>query len=148
MGTTLGQPHPTTTIMRATASVLLAVDSEATMESARLMPTPSDKWLTVFPWPMLMPPDTLTMLVLSPESATLVTATATEQESTTGSARLRLTLSGRWPTGAPEESSLVLTTATDGLLATEPLETVESATDSMDEMNIFQTENISHTGTF
>merc|ERR1712110_734304 len=105
-------------------SATLVMDSEATMESARLMPTPSDKWLTAFPWPMLMPP----------ESATLVM----EQESTTGSARLRLTLSGRWPTGAPEESSLVLTTATDGLLATEPLETVESATDSMDEMNIFK----------
>merc|ERR1712110_1384380 len=124
-------------------SATLVMDSEATMESARLMPTPSDKWLTAFPWPMLMPPDTLTTLVLSPESATLVM----EQESTTGSARLRLTPSGRWPTGAPEESSLVLTTATDGLLATEPLETVESAMDSMDEMNIFQTENISHTGT-
>merc|ERR1712055_311421 len=115
-------------------SATLVMDSEATMENARLMPTPSDKWLTAFPWPMLMPPDTLTTLVLSPESATLVMATAMEQESTTGSARLRLTLSGRWPTGAPEELSLVLTTATDGLLATEPLETVESATDSMDEM--------------
>merc|ERR1712212_636862 len=66
-----------------------------------------------------MPPDTLTMLVLSLESATLATATAT-----TARARLRLTLSARWPTVAPEESSPVLTTATDVSLATEPLETV------------------------
>merc|ERR1711997_987420 len=71
-----------------------------------------------------MPPDTLTMLVLSPE---LATATATEQESTTASARPRRTLLARWPTVAPEESSLVLTTATDVSLATEPLETVGSA---------------------
>merc|ERR550517_564716 len=69
-----------------------------------------------------MPPDTLTMLVLSPGSATLATATAT-----TASARRRLTLSARWPTGVLEESSPVLTTATDVSLATEPLETVGSA---------------------
>merc|ERR1712110_269728 len=112
-----------------------------------LRPTPLARWPMASPLPTLMPLAIPTMSALSLESATLVTATAMEQESTTGSARLRLTLSGRWPTGAPEESSLVLTTATDGLLATEPLETVESATDSMDEMNIFQTENISHTGT-
>merc|ERR1719295_898192 len=112
------------------------MDSAATMESAKLMLTPSDKLLTDFPWPMLMPPDTLTTLVLSPESATL----ATELESTTGSGRLRRTPSGRWPTVGPEESSLVLTTATDGLLATEPLETVGLATDSMDEIYFFQTE--------
>merc|ERR1712212_1156876 len=92
------------------------------MESVRLTLTPSDKWLLVFPWPMLMPLDTLTMLVLSPGSATLATATAT-----TASARLRLTLSARWPTVVPEESSLVLTTATDVSLATELLETVGSA---------------------
>merc|ERR1711970_779092 len=71
-----------------------------------------------------MPPDTLTMLVSSPG---LATATATEQESTTASARLRLTLSARWPTVAPEESSPVLTTATDVSLATGLLETVGSA---------------------
>merc|ERR1719189_2408070 len=69
-----------------------------------------------------MPPDTLTMLVSSPGSATLATATAT-----TASARPRLTLSARWPTVAPEESSLVLTTATVVSLATELLETVGSA---------------------
>merc|ERR1719391_1582560 len=109
---------------------------EATMESGKLMLTPSDKLLTGFPWPMLMPPGTLTMLVLSPESATL----ATELESTTESVRPRLTPSGRWPTVVPGESSLVLTTATDGLLATEPLETVGLATDSTDEMDFFQTE--------
>merc|ERR1719295_2445568 len=109
---------------------------EATMESAKLMLTPSDKLLTGFPWPTLMPPDTLTTLVLSLESATL----ATELESTTGSARLRLTPSGRWPTVVPGESSPVLTTATDGLLATEPLETVGLALDSTDEMDFFQTE--------
>merc|ERR1719391_1999650 len=100
------------------------------------MLTPSDKSLTGFPWPMLMPPDTLTTLVLSPESATL----ATELESTTESGRPRRTPSGRLPTVGPEESSLVLTTATDGLLATEPLETVELALDSTDEINILQTE--------
>merc|ERR1712212_728300 len=72
-----------------------------------------------------MPPDTLTMLVLSPGLATLATlATAT---ASTASARLTLTLSARWPTVAPEESSPVLTTATDVSLATEPLKTVGSA---------------------
>merc|ERR1711997_1235900 len=59
-----------------------------------------------------MPLDTLTMLVLSPE---LAMATATEQESTTASARPRRTLLARLPT------------ATDVSLATEPLETVGSA---------------------
>merc|ERR1712203_131003 len=91
-----------------------------------------------------MPPDTLTMLVLSPELATLATATAT-----TASARRRLTLSARWPTVAPEESSPVLTTATDVSLATEPLETVGSAMlDLSTDKNryFFQAENIS--GTF
>merc|ERR1719249_190171 len=116
-------------------SATLAI-MEATMESAKLMLTPSDKLLTGFLWPTLMPPDTLTTLVLSLESATLVT----ELESTTGSVRPRRTPSGRWPTVLPGELSLVLTTATDGLLATEPLETVGSATDSTDEINFFQTE--------
>merc|ERR1711997_465993 len=69
-----------------------------------------------------MPPDTLTMPVLSPGSATLATATAT-----TASARRRLTLLARWPTVVSEELSPVLTTATDVSLATEPLETVGSA---------------------
>merc|ERR1712212_624636 len=69
-----------------------------------------------------MPPDTLTMSVLSPGLATLATATATM-----ASARRRLTRSARWPTVAPEESSPVSTTATDVSLATEPLETVGSA---------------------
>merc|ERR1719341_987593 len=96
------------------------------MESARLTLTPSDK-LTGFPWPMLTPPDTLTMLALSPESATPAMRMGMEQESTTASARLRRTLSGRLPTVVPEESSLVLITATDMLLDTEPLETVGSA---------------------
>merc|ERR1719336_2242068 len=109
---------------------------EATMESGRLMLTPSDKSLTGFPWPTLMPPDTLTTLVLSPESATL----ATELESTTENGRPRRTPSGRWLTVPPGGSSLVLTTATDGLLATELLETVGLATDSTDEMDFFQTE--------
>merc|ERR1719295_1770091 len=112
------------------------MESAATMESEKLMLTPSDKLPTGFLWPMLMPPDTLTTLVLLLESATL----ATELESTTGSVRLRLTPSGRWPTVAPGELSLVLTTATDGLLATEPLETVGLALDSTDEINILQTE--------
>merc|ERR1719378_1848264 len=118
------------------SATLAIMDLEATMESAKLMLTPSDKSLTGFPWPTLMPPDTLTTLVLSPESATLVT----ELESSTGSVRLRRTPSGRLPTVAPGESSLVLTTATDGLLATEPLETVGLATDSTDELDFFQTE--------
>merc|ERR1719378_1310909 len=96
------------------SATLAIMDLEATMESGRLILTPLDKLLTGFPWPTLMPPDTLTTLVLSPESATL----ATELESSTGSVRLRRTPSGRWPTVAPGESSLVLTTATDGLLAT------------------------------
>merc|ERR1719430_1908104 len=115
----------------------------ASMESARLTPTPSGKSLTGFPWPMLTPPDTRTTLVLSLESATL--ATGTGMESTTGSARLRRTLSGRWPTVAPGESSPVLTTATDMLLATEPLETVVLAmlAISMDKKLILETENIS-----
>merc|ERR1719365_526642 len=108
----------------------------ATMESVKLMLTPSDKWLTGFPWPMLMPPGTLTTLVLSLESATL----ATELESTTGSVRLRRTPSGRLPTVVPGELSLVLTAATDGFLATEPLETVGLALDSTDEIDFFQTE--------
>merc|ERR1719209_1115765 len=69
-----------------------------------------------------MPPATFTMLVLSPGSATLATATAT-----TASARPRLTLLARWPTVVPEESSPVLSTAPDVSLATEPLETVGSA---------------------
>merc|ERR1712212_5071 len=89
-----------------------------------------------------MPLDTLTMLVLSPE---LATATATEQESTTASARPRRTLLARWPTVVPEE----LTTATDVSLATEPLETVGSALlDLSTDKNryFFQAENIS--GTF
>merc|ERR1719391_638641 len=109
---------PATPTMSALSpeSATLAI-MEATMESGKLMLTPTDKSLTGFPWPMLMPPDTLTMLVLSPESATL----ATELESTTGSARPRLTPSG-------------------GLLATEPLETVGLATDSTDEIYFFQTE--------
>merc|ERR1711970_619519 len=87
-----------------------------------------------------MPPDTLIMLVLSPGSATLATATAT-----TASARPRLTLSARWPTVAPEESSPVLTTATDVSLATEPLETVGSAMlgiSTVKQRNFFQAENI------
>merc|ERR1712010_405394 len=65
---------------------------EASMESARLTPTPSDKSLTGFPWPMLTPPDTLTTLALSPESASPATGTGMEQESTTASARLRRTI--------------------------------------------------------
>merc|ERR1712212_116172 len=92
-----------------------------------------------------MPPDTLTMLVLSPE---LAMATATEQESTTASARRRLTLSARWPTVVPEELSPVLTTATDVSLATEPLETVGSALlDLSTDKNryFFQAENKSGT---
>merc|ERR1711954_286460 len=122
---------PTMSALSLESATLAIRDSEATMESARLMLTPSDKLLTGFPWPMLMPPDTLTTLVLSPESATL----ATELESTTESGRPRRTPSGRWPTVPPGESSLVLTTATDGLLATEPLETVGLAMDSTDEMD-------------
>merc|ERR1711997_754159 len=93
-----------------------------------------------------MPLDTLTMPVLSPE---LATATATEQESTTASARPRRTLLARWPTVVPEELSPVLTTATDVSLATEPLETVGSALlDLSTDKNryFFQAENIS--GTF
>merc|ERR1711970_591442 len=92
-----------------------------------------------------MPPDTLTMLVLSPE---LATATATEQESTTASARPRRTLLARWPMVVPEELSPVLTTATDVSLATEPLETVGSALlDLSTDKNryFFQAENISGT---
>merc|ERR1712212_84399 len=114
----------------------------ASMESVRLTLTPLDKWLLVFPLPMLMPPDTLTMLVLSPE---LATATATEQESTTASAKPRRTLLARWPTVVPEELSPVLTTATDVSLATEPLETVGSALlDLSTDKNryFFQAENI------
>merc|ERR1719341_456776 len=113
------------------------------MESARLTLTPSDK-LTGFPWPMLTPPDTLTTLALSPESATPAMRMGMEQESTMGSVRLRRTLSGRLPTVVPEGSSPVLTMATDMLLDTEPLETVDSAMQaiSMDEQ-IFLLQNIS-----
>merc|ERR1719166_759186 len=98
---------PTTSALSPELATLAIM--EATMESGKLMLTPSDKLLTGFPWPMLLPPDTLTTLVLSPESATL----ATELESTTESGRPRLTPSGRLPTVPPGELSLVLTTATD-----------------------------------
>merc|ERR1712212_780303 len=87
-----------------------------------------------------MPPDTLTMLVLSPGSATLATATATM-----ASARLTLTLSARWPTVVPEESSPVLTTATDVSLATEPWDRLCWAFLRLNK-EIFQAENIN--GTF
>merc|ERR1712010_130921 len=111
---------------------------EASMESARLTPTPSDKSLTGFPWPMLTPPDTLTTLALSPESASPATGTGMEQESTTASARLRRTLSGRLPMVAPEELLPVLITAT------EPLETVGSAMQAIStDEQIFLLENIS-----
>merc|ERR1712105_11642 len=158
----VGLPHPSTTIMRATAIVLLAVaavkgDSEAYtlgqvaygLPAANAYATghphnvgvvtgvgysgfygygkrEADAYtigqsLTGFLWPMLTPLATLTMLVSSPEWAMVGT------ECTTGSERLRRTLSGRWLTGAPGELSLVSTTATDGLLVMELLETVDSA---------------------